>query len=132
MDTKRTGKQMKNKIDLTPRELKPGMVVKIEESFYVVDNTNRIGNTSYCSTMINEQGELVKEFLLVGEKVELISESYKDTKRLDKQERYDRDRIVATLGTESGFQRYDDKFKKKLAEIIMNVKDLYTKDQEEL
>ena len=35
-----------------------------------------------------------------------------------------------TLGTDCGFQRSSDKVKKKLAEIIMNVKDLYTKDEE--
>ena len=121
---------MKNKIELSPRQLKPGMVVKIKENFYIVNNTNRIGNTSYVSNMVNENGDKVKEFLLINEKVELIKESYKDSKRLDKQEKYDRDHIVMTLGTDCGFQRSSDKVKKKLAEIIMNVKDLYTKDEE--
>ena len=75
---------MKNKIELSPRQLKPGMVVKIKENFYIVNNTNRIGNTSYVSNMVNENGDKVKEFLLINEKVELIKESYKDSKRLDK------------------------------------------------
>ena len=122
---------MKNKIELNPRQLKPGMVVKIDEGFFIVKKINRIGNTSYCSSMINETGDLVKEFLLIGDTIELINESYKDTKRLDKQEKDNRDNIVNMLGIECGFQRHNDKFKKKLAELIMNVKDLYTKDEEE-
>ena len=130
MDKKRIGNQMKNRIELSPRQLKTGMIVKIEENFYIVSNTNRIGNTTYVSSMINENGDTVKEFLLLNDKIELIKESYKDTKRMDKQERYDRDHIVMTLGTECGFQKSGDKFKKKLAELIMNVKDLYTKDEE--
>ena len=130
MDKKRIGNQMKNRIELSPRQLKTGMIVKIEENFYIVSNTNRIGNTTYVSSMINENGDAVKEFLLLNDKIELIKESYKDTKRMDKQERYDRDHIVMTLGTECGFQKSGDKFKKKLAELIMNVKDLYTKDEE--
>jgi len=130
LDTKRIGKKMKNKIELTPRQLKPEMVVKIKENFYIVGNTNRIGNTSYVSSMINEDGKTVKEFLLINEKVELVKESYKDSNRMDKQEKYDRDHIVMTLGTDCGFQKSPDKVKKKLAELIMNVKDLYTKDEE--
>tara|TARA_R110002051_G_scaffold221954_1_gene285566 strand:+ start:126 stop:497 length:372 start_codon:yes stop_codon:yes gene_type:complete len=122
---------MKNKIELNPRQLKPGMIVQINESVFIVTKINRIGNTSYCSSMINEEGDLVKEFLLIGDNIELINESYKDIKKLDKQEKNNRDTIVNVLGIECGFQRHNDKFKKKLAELIMNVKDLYTKDKEE-
>ena len=121
---------MKNKIELNPRQLKPGMVVKIDEGFFIVTKINRIGNTSYCSFMINEDGDFVKEFLLIGDTIELINESCTGTKKLDKQEKNNRDNIVNLLGIECGFQRHNDKFKKRLAELIMNVKDLYTKDKE--
>jgi len=123
---------MKYTTNISPRELKPGMVVKLNENIFIVNQINRIGNNSYCSSMINENGNLTKEFLLIGETVELIHESYEDTENLDSQEKHDRDRITSILGTECGFHQHNDKFKKKLAELIMNVKDLYTKDQEEL
>jgi len=133
MDKKRIGTgKMKYNTNISPRQLKPGMVIKLNENIFIVNQINRIGNNSYCSSMINETGNLIKEFLLNDETVELIHESYKDTKKMDKQEKYDRDRITSILGTECGFQQHNDKFKKKLAELIMNVKDLYTKDQEEL
>ena len=68
---------MKNKIELNPRQLKPGMIVQINESVFIVTKINRIGNTSYCSSMINEEGDLVKEYLLIGDNIELINDLIK-------------------------------------------------------
>tara|TARA_Y100000004_G_C8947208_1_gene426820 strand:+ start:1262 stop:1651 length:390 start_codon:yes stop_codon:yes gene_type:complete len=119
-------------IKITPRDLKRGMILHLEENFYLVKGVNRIGNTSYCSHLINEEGEIIREFFLYDDEITCLDESYLQTSRLDKEERTERDRIVKGLGINAGFQRYPDKFKKKLAQFIMGVKDLYTKPESKM
>ena len=119
-------------LKMNPRELKRGMILNLDESLYLVKGVNRIGSTSYCTHLINEEGEVVREFFLLEDEITVLDESYMQTSRLDKNERTERDRIVKDLGINSGFQKYPDKFKKKLAQFIMGVKDLYTKPESKM
>jgi hypothetical protein len=117
---------------LNPRQLEEGMLIHLDETFYVVKNVNRIGTTSYCSQLFNESGDVIKEFFLIDDVVEVLDESFLKTNRLDKEEKSARDSIVKKIETETGLKNHSDKFKKKLAQnVIMVAKDLYTKQEEE-
>ena len=58
-----------------------------------------------------------------------MNEGYLDNKRLDKEERLTRDDISTQIANMGIFN--DEPKRKKLAQIIMGTKRLYTKDREE-
>ena len=117
---------------MNPRQLKTGMIIHLDENFYVIKNINRIGTTSYCSQLFNEEGDIIKEFFLIGDSIQVLDEEFLKSKKLSSGEKETRDNIIKTLEIESGFKKYPDAFKKKLVQnVIMVAKNLYTKQEEE-